>query len=373
MEALKSVRQRIRLGLLLAAASLMAGCSEPDPISVGFVASLTGRAGDLGEASRNAVQLAVDEINRAGGISGRKLSLLVRDDENNPDVAAHVVRDLHAANAVAVIGPNNSAIAVGMKPVLDELKLVGISPTVSSLVFAGIDDYFFRVNWTTRDNAAAYARQYFDRGIKTFSVAIDNDNRVFSESWYKEFSAAYEALGGRVMAAEYFSSSTGRAFGDTVQLLLAEKPDALLLVANSVDTAQLAQQIRKVDQKILLVASEWAATERLLILGGAMIEGLELVQSYDRNDRSERYAVFRKAYWDRFQSEPGYSSVAAYDSALVLFKALAQQQRGQSLKRALLSLGAVQGLQQDIHFDQFGDARRRAFFVVVRQGKFETL
>ncbi len=348
---------------------LLVGCGESGPIKIGFIGGLSGRSADIGEASRNAVQLAVEGINEAGGIDGRQLELLVRDDQDDPDVAAAAVRDLHENGVVAIIGPNNSSIAEGMLPVLNELELVAISPTVSSLVFAGLDDHLFRINWTTRDNAQIYATHYAERGIVRVAAAIDNNNRVFSQSWLDEFTRAFEAAGGALAGFDVFDADDERGYSQTASRLLEFDADALLLIANGVDTAQLAQQIRKLDEEILLIAAEWAASERLLHLGGGSIEGLELVQSYDRNDQSERYVAFKDAFAERFNQYPGYAGIAAYDAATVLFQALAEQEDG-TLRQALLDQGGVQGLQQTIDFDEYGDAQRRAFFVVVRGGNF---
>ena len=155
--------------------------------------------------------------------------------------------------------------------------------------------------------------------------------------------------------------------------ILAASPDAILLVANRVDAAQFAHQVRKLDRDILLIAAELAASERLLILGGRAIEGLELVQSYDRHDTSPAYQRFREAYTAGFRHEPGFSSVAAHDAATVLFRALALGSDGGSLKDALLGLDTTAGLQQPVRFNRYGDAQRQAFFVVVRSGRFEGL
>ncbi len=358
-------------GLLgLAVVFLAAGCDAPEPIKVGFIGGLTGRSADIGEASRNAVQLAVQEVNAAGGIDGRPVELLVRDDANDPDVAGEAVRDLHAAGVDAIIGPNISAIAGGMVPVLNELQVVTVSPTVSSLAFADKDDYFFRINWTTRDNARIYAKHYYDLGHRQVAAAIDDNNRVFSESWLQEFTYGFEVAGGKVVGFEAFDPAKNDSYADTARALVSMGADALVLIANSVDTAQLAQQIRKLDADILLIAAEWAASERLIALGGRTIEGLELVQSYNRADQSQRYTAFREAYGSQFQQVPGYASVAAYDAATVLFEALARREAAGGLKEALLNLGEVQGLQQMISFNRFGDAQRRAFFVAVHDGQF---
>lgn len=361
---------RIVASFFAATLVLLGACGDPAPIKIGFIGGLTGRSADLGESSRNAVQLAVQQVNEAGGIDGRQIELLVRDDTNDPAVAGEAVRDLHAAGVEAIIGPNISAIASGMVPVLNELKLVTVSPTVSSLAFADIDDYFFRINWTTRDNARIYARHYYDLGYRRIAAAIDGNNRVFSESWLREFSYGFEVAGGKIVGFEVFDSTKNDSYAKTALALVDLDAEALLLIANSVDTAQLAQQIRKLDPDVLLIAAEWAASERLIALGGPTIEGLELVQSYNRDDVSERYQAFRKAYRDQFQQDPGYASIAAYDAATVLFKGLAERDAAGGLKKALLTMGEVQGLQQEIVFNQYGDARRRAFFVVVSDGEF---
>ena len=349
---------------------VLAACGDPEPIKIGFIGGLSGRSADLGEPSRNAVQLAIAQVNDAGGIHGRPLELLVRDDANDPRVAAKAVRDLHAAGAAAIIGPNNSSIAEGMLPALNELQIVAVSPTVSSLVFADLDDYLFRINWTTRDNAWIYADHYIEQGIDRMAAAIDAQNRVFSESWLKEFAFEYERLGGRVTASDAFDAASPRGYSDTAERLLASDPQAILLIANSVDTAQMAHQIRKLNATIPIIAAEWAASERLLYLGGSAIEGMELVQSYDRNDTSERYAAFRDAYLERFQQEPGYSAIAAYDAATMLFAALRAGDEAVPVRESLLALGAVEGLQQEIKFNEFGDAKRRAFFVTIKDGRF---
>ena len=350
----------------------LAGCSEEEPIRIGMIAGLTGRSADIGEASRNAVQLAVTEINNAGGIGGRKVEMFVRDDANDPNTGAATVRELHGLKVDAIIGPNNSSIAEGMLPVIDELKVLTISPTVSSVVFAKREDHFFRINWTTSENASFYARRIVERGLTRTAIAADDNNRVFSESWVKEFTDEFTKLGGVVTTTEYYDASQQhRGYSATAVSLLAGSPLAVLLVSNSVDTAQLAQQLRKLDEAIPLTAAEWAASERLLQLGGGAIEGMELVQSYDRFDQSDRYRKFHDSYMAAFGREPGYSSIAAYDAATILFAAMAQQPDFSMLGQTLIDIGPIEGLQQPLKFDRFGDGQRRAFFVVVRDGAFE--
>jgi len=362
-------RRTIRI-LSVSLLAVLAACGEPDPIKIGIVVGLTGRSTDLGEASRNAVQLAAEEINQSGGINGRQISLIALDDEGKPEAAAAAVRTAHAEGVIAIIGPNLSSTAAGMLPEINKFRIPTISPTASSLDLVDIDDYLFRINHSTRDIARIYASQYYNRGIRRVAAAIDANNRVFSESWLQQFNNAFQSYGPVEVQSFPFDANTEEGYAGTARKLLRDRPDAILLVANSVDTAQITQQVRKSDTETLVIVAEWAASERLLQLGGKAIEGIEMVQSYNRNDTSERYLTFKKGYVERFQRDPGYSSVAAYDAAILLFAALAKDDDPAALKDGLIDLPTIDGLQQPLKFNKYGDAKRRAFFVTVRDGNF---
>ena len=91
--------------MLLAAGLLLAACTRSEPIRLGFLGSLTGRSSDLAEAARNGAMLAIEQRNLAGGVHGRTIELTVRDDAENPDVAAKAAAELSASGVKAIIGP----------------------------------------------------------------------------------------------------------------------------------------------------------------------------------------------------------------------------------------------------------------------------
>ena len=97
------------------------------------------------------------------------------------------------------------------------------------------------------------------------------------------------------------------------------------------------------------------------------------MQNYDRDDQSERYRDFADAFYKRFQRQPGYSTVAAYDATTVVLTALKNRKRGETLKQAALRSGPYQGLQQSITFDANGDTRRQAFFTTIQNGRYVKL
>lgn len=352
---------------------LLSACSPPPPIKVGFIGGLSDRNSDNGQAGLDAVILAVEEFNRAGGANGRLVELLPQDDAQNPDTAARAARELVQAKVEAVIGPFTSSMAAVIVPITAQAGVFQISPTITAMEFYGKDDNLFRINRTTRDNAREYAEVMHRLGQSRVAVAFDLRNRKFTESWLSEYRDALKAQGGEVLTAVPFESSDSVDFDAVVQQMVATKPEGLLFIAGALDVAKLAQSARRASPALPLSASEWAATQQLIEFGGPVVEDLLIVQAFDRDDNSERFRDFVDAYFKRFQHNPGYSSVAAYDAATVLLKALRNRKDGESVKAAALRSGPYEGLQQEIVFDDNGDTPRKVFFTKIEDGHFRRL
>lgn len=357
-----------RLGAALAACILLAGCMDREPVRIGFIGELTGPSSDLGEAGRNGVMLAIDQYNSSGGLNGRRIELLARDTGNTPDSAIKAASELRDARVLAVIGPMTSTIAETLVPFHNAAQIVLLSPSVTATQFAGNDDYFFRINWTTRDDAQVAAAHCLERGMKRLAAAVNMDNHTFTTSWMGEFKQAFEKGGGQILAMQQFHSAD-ESLLQAVQKLLALRPDGLVFVANAGDSARLAQQTRKLNPRIPLLATEWAGTEQLIELGGSAVEGMTILMQFDVEDRSPRYTDFQQRYMKRFGRLPGAPSILAHDAGTVLLDTLARRHGNASLKAALTELGPFEGLQGSIQFDRYGDTRRTATMSVVRNGR----
>jgi len=362
----------IRILVALAGALFMlalAGCGEPEPLRIGIIGELSGRSPELAEAARNGALMAIDAAQASGKLKGRRVDVLVRDTGPSPETAASAARELVAAKVVAIIGPITSAMATAIQSVTEKSGIVLISPTVSSMPFYGQNDLLFRLNWTTRDSAINYAQHYHAKGLRRLSVAANENNRAYSESWLKEFSAAFEALGGSILTSPYFDSGSDN-YTEIIDIMLASRPDGLLFIGNAVDVPRLAQQAYKVRPGIAMIAVDWAGTSQLIELGGKAVEGLFLVHVFDQDNNSPGYLVFRDAYLKRFGKLPVLSSVLGYEAASILLDALIRRPESMTIKEALLGFGPYQGLQQQISFDANGDVMRTPHFMVVRNGRF---
>ncbi|NCO51557.1 MAG: amino acid ABC transporter substrate-binding protein [Deltaproteobacteria bacterium] len=350
---------------------LLGACQKKEPYPLGFVAGLSGRVADLGVAGRNGAQLAVEERNAAGGIKGRQVALVIRDDEQRPETARKVADELIAQNIELIIGPMTSSMAMAMLPQINASQSLLLSPTVTATDLTGKDDNFLRVVSDTSVYAVKSARYQFEKlGLRTFSVIYDADNAAYTESWAKDFQRTISNLGGKILQVRSFRSGPNTVFLPLVKELLATGADSLLIISNAVDSALICQQIHKLAAGQIVAMSEWASTERFVELAGPAAEDAIVSQFLDRTNRSEAYLKFLDQYRRRFQQEPGFAGLAGYDAAKVALEALEIRGADQSLKQAIIAQKNFQGVQQRLTINRFGDADRNSFIARVHNGQY---
>lgn len=353
---------------------LLAACQKTQPVKIGFIAGMSGKVADLGVAGRNGAMLAIEERNAVGGVKGRPVELVIRDDEQNPETANRVTAELLKENVELIIGPMTSSIAMAIMPQIEKSSAILLSPTVTTTDLQAKDDNFLRVISTTSDYADKSARyQYHHLGHRSVAAIYDIGNRSYTESWLNGFRRTFEGLGGKMVSTLTYTSKPDTSFLPLASALLSAKPDLVLVIANSVDAALICQQLRKLNRSVDIVLSEWASTERLIELGGQSVDGIYVAQFLNRIDPSPRYQDFVKAYQTRFAQEPGFAGLAGYDAALVAMEALQSRNDAEPLKQALLRKKTFNCVQQQITIDQFGDADRKTYLTRIVNGKYQTL
>ena len=357
---------------LLVTSILLSGCSDSTPIKIGFLGGLSGRVADLGIGGRNGAALAVEMRNASGGIDGRQLQLISEDDQQNVNVAKAALNRLIQQKVEAVIGPMTSSIAVAVTPQANAAEMLLISPTATSTALSIKNDYFMRVISST----SAYAQKsaefhYRKQGVRRTAVIYDLSNHAYTESWLNDYRKAFENAGGQLEMVIGFESSDKTRFAEIVEPVLSSDVESLLILANSVDTALIAHQIRKHNQKLQINTSEWAATERLLELGGQWVEGVVFAQFIDRESTSQRYIDFRDLYLERFGQEPGFAGLTGFDAANVLIDALNLRQTDQSIAEFIMQQRTFTAAQSVLKFDDNGDANRKTYLTTIKNGKFQ--
>lgn len=357
--------------LLLILLCLPAGCRSQQPILVGFAAEMSGRRGELGVAARDSAQLAIDQINAAGGIDGRPLKLLTRDDKGSPETARQVDQELVDAGVVAIIGHMTSEQSAAVFDQMNRAQVVIISPTSSSTQFSGQKDSFFRVMPDTQVLGAALAKYIqAEHPVRQVAVIYDLSNQAFTQHYWLAFKAEMDRYG--VDTSQVYSYTTGQAdLQALVDQVAAAQPESILFVSSAFDTALMAQYAHSRIPEAALFSSTWGQTDELFAKGGKAVEGMLLGATYNPENKSRAYLAFSNIYQERYKRAPSLAASHAYEAVLLLAYAL-RQTGGQAsgLHQALVSANNLPGLQGALSLDEFGDVHRDTFVVRVQNARF---
>lgn len=367
-------RRRLLLGTAaVALATALAGCTWA-PRRLAFLGGLTGRIADLGVGGRDGVLLALEQANARGGLDGRRLELDAYDDAQDEDTARAALARLHAAGHRVVIGPMTSAMAQAVLPLAQQRGVTLLSPTVTTSELVGRDDAFLRIVSSVTDYARRSAEFHAGlRGLKRFAVVLDAANASYARAWADEFAQALGHHGAQLVHEQAYRSGPDFSVDALVGEALASQPQALAIVTGAFDAARIAQAVRKRDVAVQMLASEWSATGHFIQLAGRAAEGVHHTQFLDRQSQAPAYRAFLTTFSARYAREPDFAEVAGFDAAQVLLKALAAQRQGETAKATLLRVRRFDGLQDEIAFDDWGDATRRISITQVRMGRFEVV
>jgi branched-chain amino acid transport system substrate-binding protein len=354
---------------------LLTSCEEDKTIKVGFSGQLSGIYSDLGVQGRNGVQLAIEDMNEAGGIDGRELVLFAENDKNNVKGAIEADRALIGRGVATIIGHMTSSQTLGVLPVIEDAGIPLISPTSSTLLLSGKKDNVFRLNSSSSMTAAVlgrYAAQSLE--LRKVGLIYDLNNEAYSMPYTLEFKRTFEEEGGQVLLQFPFSSGEDFRWEEVLQDIKEQELDSLFLIASARDTAFLAQSFKKEVPDIQFLGSGWAFTEDLLTYGGRAVEGLIFADSFFADLGVERYRIFHHRYVERFGKIPGFAASQAYESVLLLAEGIRRSRNHEGdLVAALQSVRNIEGLMGTLQFTEYGDVIRPFYISRVEQGKFRLL
>src|SRR6266540_3723489 len=210
---MKNWRKRTWLKLLLAWGALLIACgcgkesggdsAAGDTIKVGEFASLTGKEATFGQMSHHGTQLAIEEVNAAGGVLGKKIQLIYEDDQSKAGEPATVVKKLISRDkVVAVLGEVASSRSMEAAPICQQNKVPMISPSSTNVKLTEMGDYIFRVCFTDEFQGKLLAN-FAKRTLKAAKVAIMTDVKSdYSVGLSRDFKAPFTAAGGSIAAEQ---------------------------------------------------------------------------------------------------------------------------------------------------------------------------
>jgi len=206
-----------------------------DEIPVGALMALTGALGPYGPPIANGAQLAVDQINAAGGVLGRPLELLIADTATSPDVGRTAASKLIEINGVcAIVGALSSGVTLAASSVTipAEVPLISPASTAPSIPALNDNDFVFRTVVSDEVQGVVMGEFAIEQGYRTASVIYVNND--YGKGLADTFAATFEAAGGRVLRSVPYEENKPSYRGE-VDSLLAGRPDVFVLVSYPVD------------------------------------------------------------------------------------------------------------------------------------------
>ncbi len=341
------------LPALLAALALVfpAACERRDggaatttgPIVVGMYGSLTGDGASFGVSSREGTELAVDEINAAGGLlGGRRLQLLVEDDQSLPEQATSAVTKLITQDRViAVLGEVASRRSLAAAPVAQRYQVPMITPSSTNERVTEVGDYIFRVCFIDPFQGEVLAKFAYN-DLKARRVAILKDTREdYSVGLTDSITRHFTAMGGEVLDPVSYSGGDAD-FKAILTRVRSQKPDAIFATGYYLEAAIIVRQARELGLNMPILGGDgWVGDS--LKNGREALNNTFISNHYSGDNPAPVVQTFVTAYRARFGREPDSIAALAYDSVKVLADAItrAGSTEGQALRDALATANVV--------------------------------
>src|SRR5688572_17394680 len=362
----------------------VAGCKKSDTaagaggdastILFGEYASLTGKEAAFGRSSHRGTEIAIDEINKAGGVLGKQIRLITEDTQSKEGESSTVVSKLISRDKViAVLGEVASSRSLEAAPICQQNKIPMISPSSTNPKVTQVGDYIFRVCFLDSFQGDALAR-FAINTLKAKKVAIMSDvSSAYSVGLGEFFQASFKKRGGTIVSMQKYSKND-TDFNAQLTAIKGTAPDAIIVPGYYQEVGLIIRQARQLGIQVPLFGGDgWEAPELLQIAKEAA-EGTYYTTHYSPDAQDPEVQNFVKAYRAKYNNEtPDAMAALGYDSAIVLADAIkrAGSTEGPKLRDALAATKGVKGVTGSTTIDQNRDATKPATVITIKNGKFQ--
>ncbi len=356
--------------------ALISGCGESenrDEILIGEFSSLTGTTATFGQSTHHGLELAVDETNNAGGVLGKKVTLLVEDDQSKPEEAATAVTKLITRDKVkAIIGEVASSRSLAAAPICQQFGIPMISPASTNPEVTRKGDYIFRVCYIDPFQGEILAKfMYNSLGKKKAAILKDIKND-YSVGLAQFFSETFTSLGGTILAEQAYSEGDSD-FKAQLTALKAAEPEAIFVPGYYIEGALIIKQARELNMTMPIVGGDGWDSSKLIEIGGQSLNDTYFSTHYSTDDTSTAVQNFVSKYRTRFNEVPDAMAALGYDAGLLLFDAIrrAGSVDAPAIRNALAATENFSGITGKITIDANRNARKSLVIISVENGKLK--
>jgi branched-chain amino acid transport system substrate-binding protein len=346
--------------------------STTGPIAVGYYGDLSGRTSSFGQSTKNGVEMAADEINKAGGINGRTVQIITEDDQGEPNKAATVVTKLINQDKVqAILGEVASSNSLAAAPKAQEAKVPMISPSSTNPAVTQVGDYIFRVCFIDPFQGEVMAK-FAANNLKAKRAAILYDfNSDYSRGLYQFFKKSFTSLGGQIVSEQSYTQGD-RDFSGQLTAIRSANPDVIYVPGYYGEVGVISNQTKQLGIKAPLLGGDGWDAPQLWQLGGASLNGNYISNHYSKDDPSPAIQKFVADYKARYNILPDALAALGYDSMKVLADAIkrAGTTENTKLRDAIAQTKDFPGVTGKISIDKDRNAVKPAVVLKLEDSKF---
>ena len=356
--------------------------SNSDTFKIGGIGPTTGDAAAYGTAVQNGAQLAVDEINEAGGINGKQIEFQFEDDQNNSEKSVNAYNTLKDWGMQMLVGTVTSNPCTAVVKETAEDNMFQLTPSATAVESIQYDNAF-RICFSDPSQGTASADYIADNKLATKVAVIYDSSDVYSSGIYQNFAKEAEAKGLEVVAAEAFTADSKTDFSVQLQKAKSSGAELVFLPIYYQEASLILTQADKMGFTPKFFGCD--GLDGLLDVEGfdtSLAEGVMLLTPFTADAEDEMTQTFVKAYEEAFDIAPIQFAADAYD-CIYAIKAAAEQgevtpdmsvsDMCEAMKTAMTEI-TIDGLTgAGITWSADGEPSKEAKAVVISNGTYEAM
>ncbi len=370
--------------VLLAAVMMtgvMAGCNgggdDPKVLKIGCMGPITGENASYGTSVRNGAQIAVDEINAAGGVNGMTLELVFADDEASPEKAKNAFSSLMDEGIDVMLGATTTDATIALGELTQQENMLQVTPSGSGQDCTKYDNAF-RICFTDPLQGTTMAEYIYNTMKKTKVAIIYDNSNDYSKGITEAFQQKFTELGGQIVPDAQSFGKDDVDFTAQLNNIKNSDAEAIFIPAYYQKVSAILQQADKAGLDLPFFGCDgWDGVLNQLGDDKALAEGAIFLTPFAANDPDEAVQKFVKAYQDANDgATPDQFAADAYDGVYVIVEALKKANVTDSTKidndaliQAMTQI-SVKGLTGDMTFDASGEPNKSAKIIEVVNGEY---
>ena len=365
------------VALAFTAFFMAAPVAAQDTIKIGFFAPITGPAAADGMSAKNAVELALKEVNEAGGIHGKKVDLIVYDDRLKAEEAVAIANRLIERDKVVGVvsgsysGPTRVVAPIFQKAGMPMVAGYAVHPDVTwNPNTKTPNDFIFRNGFLGEVEGAA-AAEFAVKDLKAERMSIISMDNDFGRSISAGFAERAENLGATILTKQMYKFPGEKDFRPYLTTIKEGNPDVIFAAGYYNEAASIVRQAKELGIKSQILGEEGFDSPKFLEIAGDAAEGVIIATNLNRDDPRPVVQNFLKNYRSAYGHDADMVGASSYDAFMILVDAVKKAGTDpKAIQKALLETKDYDGLTGKISRFAQGEVVKPVQIQIVKEGRF---